>query len=740
MEQAPIILISPPLFDARAPHLACPMLAADLEQKGRNVQVMDLNIRGINWLLKPASLKAAMVRAGRRRDDLIDDAVSAVLRGVKFSDQERYVLLRAMTIARGTEQLPGLTKEALSTLRDPELFYHPATHRTARRTIDAALDLQAFACDDLLRVGLCPQQYNGRHRVSSVSDLMAATDETRDNLFGPFFEEVVAAEILPSSPRFVGISISNVYQVIPGLSLARMLRREGVFVIIGGAYFSKFGPRISMRPEFFDLCTAVAVSEGEAVVAALAGADIEHIDLERLPNIIFRRGGRVIATEPALSVEVPDPGAADFRTLDLGEYHIPEPVLPIYLGKGCAWGKCTFCEIPQINRDFGRWRRVREPHRVALEMEIQMRRHGVRNFMFTDEDLEPKRLGELADSILRSKLDVNYMGFTRFTRHHTRDLFVKLARSGCRKLLFGLESGSQKVNDACNKGVDLKLVPQIIDDCQNAGIALHIFTIVGLPEEGEAEATESAEYIHTLVDRLALPASSLGVSPFYLNWNASLRRSAEEFGISFTDHQDFPVHIDDYHLERGMRPHQAQEQARRLYQELRWRGSAAGFDIDYTNPIWPGWEEYTLLYQARYAGRLPDQECWWPRTMEEVLTAGVTVASGFKATRLPSELAPLFTSGSGDRNSYLALAPAAEPVLIPENLAGLLAHSDRQTVGGLLTALTSGQNAAETGAKSLATILQLTHANILQWRKDHPGMVGMGCALKEDVQDQARHE
>src|SRR5262249_13449396 len=152
-------------------------------------------------------------------------------------------------------------------------------------------------------------------------------------------------------------------------------------------------------------------------------------------------------------------------------------------------------------------------------------------------------------SILQTKLDVNYIGFSRFTRHHTRDLFVKLARSGCRKLLFGLESGSQKVNDACNKGVDLKLVPRIIEDCQNAGIALHIFTIVGLPEEGEAEAGESAEYIRGLVAKLNLPASSLGVSPFYLNWNADLRRKAEDFGLSFTDHHDFPLHVDNYQLE-----------------------------------------------------------------------------------------------------------------------------------------------------------------------------------------------
>src|SRR5262245_54267373 len=138
MKKAPIILISPPLFDARAPHLACPMLAADLAQKGHQVQIMDLNIRALNWLLRPATLQTAMVRAGRRRDDLVERAISSVRQGVELSGQDRYILSRAMTIGRSTEQLPGFTEESLSALRDPELFYHPTAHRTARRVIDAA--------------------------------------------------------------------------------------------------------------------------------------------------------------------------------------------------------------------------------------------------------------------------------------------------------------------------------------------------------------------------------------------------------------------------------------------------------------------------------------------------------------------------------------------------------------------------------------------------------------------------
>ena len=61
------MLVSPPLFDARAPQLACPVLASRLKAAGHRVEVSDLNIRGINWLLEPAQLsKALATTAGKR--------------------------------------------------------------------------------------------------------------------------------------------------------------------------------------------------------------------------------------------------------------------------------------------------------------------------------------------------------------------------------------------------------------------------------------------------------------------------------------------------------------------------------------------------------------------------------------------------------------------------------------------------------------------------------------------------
>ena len=671
MPTSHVMLVSPPLFDARAPQLACPVLASRLKAAGHRVEVSDLNIRGINWLLEPAQLGKALAIAAGKREAWFDEALRDLEAGARPAaspgKNNYHRLGRAVSTIGCDDRLIALAGKALATLRDPALFYDPVAHHQARQLINAALNLHAFAVDDRLLASLIPQRYNSRYSVSSLSELLTATADGTPNLFAAFFKQVAVPEILARNPDFVGISISNVYQAIPGLTLARMLYDRGIYTVVGGTFYSKFRDELSRMPEFFKLCHLVVIGEGEEVLLQIAGTGPARLDPETLPNVLFRRGGQVVATAVSLQEEVPEPGAADFDSLDLKAYHTPEPVLPVYLGKGCAWGKCTFCEIPQINRDFGKWRRVRALDRVVDEIRVQHSRYGVRHFIFTDEDIEAKRLGQLADEIIRIGIDVRFMCYTRFTRHHSHELFCKLARAGCRKLMFGLESGSQKVNDACQKGVDLLQVPGIIDNCQRAGIAVHVFSIAGLPEEGEKEAEESEAYIRRLIHRIDLPTSSFDVSPFYLNWNAALRRNAEAMGVEYQNSFDFPINFKDYTLRNGVTHQEAAARARRMYQTVCLERSPLGLDVNYANSLFPMWEEITLLYLSKYEGR-HQELIQWPGTFAEAMQLVVSVPEGLRTAVVP------FRFVAGDRvvpgKTTFLVSPSTTPYPLPAELAG----------------------------------------------------------------------
>jgi len=690
-------------------------LAAGLQERGYDVTIKDLNLQAILWLLRPDRLAEARTRVALRRKTLMSQANLSRASGVPLSADDRYGLWRSLIALRCGNGFPEMVGQAVDALRDPDLFYQPTGHRAARAIIDAALDLQALACDERLHVSLCPQQYNGRYRATSLSDLYAATEEREGNIFLPFFEQVAIPELLDHRPRLVGISISNVFQVIPGITLARLLHDLRLFVVIGGPFFSKFGLQLAAMPEFFDLCDAVAIGEGEKTLLALAEALVEDHGLSGVPNLIFRDGNQTVTTPLEVSPWVPDPGAADFRTLPLEQYFSPEPVLPIYAGKGCSWSRCTFCEIPQINQDFGRLRRVRHPRRVVEEMRAQWTRHRARHFVFTDECLEPWLLAGIAEAIEEIGLDVHYLGYTRFSEALDRQFCERLARSGCRKLLIGLESGCQAVNDQCQKGVDLTRVPAIVEACQKAGIAVHIFSIVGLPGEGKDEANESAEYLSQLVQKLDLPASTLDVSPFYLNWNSWLRRNAYELGINYQTGQDFPLHVEDYSLDYGMDSQTAKTVAEEVYRRLCWESSALGFEIGYRNPVWPGWEEYTLLYLSRYPRAKDRNSLMWPFAEKDLLDKTVTVTEALILHHLPFSLDTLAKGTCDGVESMLALAPAADLVKVTDRSLKVISRRSKHRVGDLVNELYNGSDSDKDRADALVEVVRLIYAGILEW-------------------------
>jgi hypothetical protein len=708
---SPVVLVEPPLYDCRAPHLACAMLAARLQAEGYDVVLRDLNVEAILWLLQHERLQAAKARVDLRRQVLMRHHASGPL----LSPEDRYALWRSVLALRYGEAFPQTVARALSTLRDSDRFYHPMAHRTARAVIDTALDVQAQACDPMLHISLCPQQYNGRHRATSLQDLRAAAQERQGNIFRPFFDQVAIPALLACKPRLVGVSISNVFQVIPGVTLARLLHDLHVFVVIGGPFFSKFGPQLAAMPDFFDLCDAVVIGEGEEALLGLTQALDGARDLANVPNLIFREGDRVIATRRETAPYVPDPIAADFRTLSLERYFCPEPVLPIYAGKGCGWSRCTFCEIPQVNKDLGRLRRTRHPTRVVEEMAIQGSRHGARHFVFTDESLEPWLLAGIADAIEETGLDVNYLGYARLSEAFDRRLCGRLARSGCRKLLFGLESGCQAVNDRCRKGVDLTKVPAIVEACQEAGIAVHIFSIVGLPGEGIEEVRENAVYLGQLARRLDLPVSTLDVSPFYLNWNSWLRRNASQAGIAYQAGQDFPLHTDTYTIKEGMDNQTAQATAGEVYRQVCWASSALGFEIGYRNPVWPGWEEYTLLYLSQRPTQRDRAISAWPTTERELLDKVVTVAQPLTRHTVPFPSYPDADAFGCRHTGSLVLAPAADWCEMSVPWFETISAQERHRVGDLVEALCAADGGDQDAGDVLAYIVHLIHAGILKW-------------------------
>jgi len=136
----------------------------------------------------------------------------------------------------------------------------------------------------------------------------------------------------------VGISILNFQQIIPGLTLAKQLKQNGLRVVIGGTVYTKFVESLKKAPAFFTLCDAVVVYEGETALIALMQAIEKNPAkpaLSGVANILWFDGKNVQANEQFQAEDISKLPAPDFNGLPLDSYLAPARVLPYNLGKGC---------------------------------------------------------------------------------------------------------------------------------------------------------------------------------------------------------------------------------------------------------------------------------------------------------------------------------------------------------------------------------------------------------------------
>ena len=489
-----------------------------------------------------------------------------LLRAVETSEQRLRVLnsirsregsrLRS-SLDRAAIVLEGI-EPALRTLRDEVEFYQPQAFHHARECIVSALELTS-AASGAIHYSIGPIRYDVEgFDASKIGDLACVTADPRFNLFEEYYDERVLQTLQRERPLIVGVSILNHQQILPGLRLCRRLKERGHFVVIGGTVYAKFVPQLLRCPQFFQLfCDAIVPYEGETAILELLNQLRGGRELTKVPNLISLTPDGAPKIGPTHVEDVDSLPTPDFGGFPLGSYLAPRPVLPILTGKGCYFNLCKFCDIPFINSVSRKPYRVRSPERIARDVATLHERHGARHFVITDEALSPRLLLEIGEALKEvPAVAPRFVGYARFERGFTEDCCRQLFEMGVRKLCFGLESGSQATLDHMRKGYRLEDAVAVLKNCRQAGIAFHLFSIVGFPEETEARAAETLKFFLDHYSLLNDPRNSFDIHPFSLELRTEYGEFPDRYGIEIDEvllsGQDFPISVDRWRNVRGL--------------------------------------------------------------------------------------------------------------------------------------------------------------------------------------------
>ena len=151
------------------------------------------------------------------------------------------------------------------------------------------------------------------------------------------------------------------------------------------------------------------------------------------------------------------------------------------------------------------------PERVADEVAYLRRRYAFDDLAFQDETFftNSARVDAIAEHFLQRNLSITWTATLRADQacRLGDDLFAKTVRSGLRRVMVGVESGSQEMLDRLQKDMKIDQVRATAAMCTRHGVGAIFNFIVGFP--GESEQSMQAT--------LALASGLLGLAAFWFD-------------------------------------------------------------------------------------------------------------------------------------------------------------------------------------------------------------------------------
>jgi len=315
--------------------------------------------------------------------------------------------------------------------------------------------------------------------------------------------DVIVDEIRRQRPALVGLSFLSTTSYPYAKILARQIRAADpkVKIAFGGVFASLNPQLVKLQVSEIDF---VCRGDGEQLILDL----VERLDdPDTVAGVTWQEKGGKLRHNANRTLErhldqwpFPDREslALDFvesMPLDVPAVLSLERFTTMQTSRGCPW-PCVFCDIPIFNE--GKWRSRSPEHVIAEFKQLQADGYGAVYFVDDHFLLQPKRIQAICKGINDNGIDIQW-GCEGRVDSTCMELFPAMAKAHCRTLMFGIESGSQKILDRLKKEQTLEEIETAVNKAKDAGIEIvHGFFVVGSPDETEADMRQSFKFASKL--------------------------------------------------------------------------------------------------------------------------------------------------------------------------------------------------------------------------------------------------
>ncbi len=269
-------------------------------------------------------------------------------------------------------------------------------------------------------------------------------------------------------------------------------------VILGGGLPTAFPSLVLERTE----ADIAVVGEGEVTIKELAEQLEQEALLSDVDGIWYKQGDGLKTTKPRELVEDLDTLPFPARHLFPMERYIQNPVpylrmfdrevvsSNIVSSRGCPY-RCAYC----FHGLWGHRFRARSADNVVAEIKHLHETYSVNGIFFMDDTfvLNRKRTLAICDRLIEEDMGITWVasGRVNLVDH---ELLERMRAAGCRVILYGIESGSQKILDEMCKGVTVEQARQAVLATWQAEILPIGYLMIGMFGETRQTVAETVRF------------------------------------------------------------------------------------------------------------------------------------------------------------------------------------------------------------------------------------------------------
>jgi len=338
-------------------------------------------------------------------------------------------------------------------------------------------------------------------------------------------QELLIPLIKDFNPDIIGFSIYDSVQYAWSDSFCEILKENtNAKIVYGGTQITQI--RYNLTPDNFKNSADIMIyGEGENAFTDFAAEK----PLAQIPSIIYLNKRKKVKINPQKNKQNNNPikfYKPDYTNINLQNYFMPEPVLQIESSRGCYWHKCKFCTFMDCIPF-----KIKKVDDLIEEIKEYVDKYNINHFFFTDAAIHPSYAKEFSQKLIENNLKIYYTACLRLEKELDYDSLKLMFDGGLRMVMWGVESGSDKILKLYNKGTKVKNNAKILKYAHDIGIYNYCWVITQFAQETKEDLELTYKFLSDNKENIDFISYHI----FTLMPNSPIAHSPESFGLSKED-------------------------------------------------------------------------------------------------------------------------------------------------------------------------------------------------------------